>query len=185
MLLEALWCYYVNQVLYSLPAGESCELAWMAENQYNDYACIARNGEWNPNTREGEFFRIEAKSMNLDADESKGHFDELQMHLGLYDLLLVMVWQWETTDAGHYSPIIKDHFIGPAKAIATLRDELHILRGGTILRPGQLSREMYSCCLPTPWGTFECCRKEGENRRTTVPKTLYQCFLRCEFRWTD
>ena len=62
--------------------------------------------------------------MNLDADQSKGHFDELQMHLGLYDLLLVMVWQWETTDAGHYSPIIKDHFIGPAKAIATLKDEL-------------------------------------------------------------
>ena len=52
-------------------------MGWLAEHEYNDYACLEMDCEWNPKTREGEFFRIEAKSMNLDADESKGHFDEL------------------------------------------------------------------------------------------------------------
>ena len=133
-LLEALWCYYVNQeLLKNEDLNGVCELAWLVDNEYNDYACIEKDGEWNSETREGEFFRIEAKSMNLDAEESKAHFDQLSAYLSDYDLLLVLVWKWQRVDTKRSYPRIIDSFLGSAKPIAMLRDQLHVARGGSFV----------------------------------------------------
>jgi hypothetical protein len=126
MLLEALWGYYMNSVLQS----EQVEIGWFPEHQYHDFVCLQKDKAWNPETREGEIFRLEVKSMNLDADESKGHFDVLQQELTPTDLLLIMVWKWKSLDANHAVPQIIDHFIGVSIEIAALRDALHLARGG-------------------------------------------------------
>ena len=73
-LLEALWGYCANSVLYDSHTNQF-ELAWFPGHQYHDFACLNLNGEWDPETKHGELFRIEAKSMNFGADESKAHFD--------------------------------------------------------------------------------------------------------------
>lgn len=133
-LLEALWCYFVNQELVMNRDFKGvCELAWLVNNEYNDYACLEIDGDWNSQTRDGEFFRIEAKSMNLDADESKAHFDELSAYLSNFDLLLVLVWKWSKVDDKRSFPKIVDSFLGRAKPIAMLRDELHVARGGSFV----------------------------------------------------
>lgn len=130
-LLEALWGYNVNCVLRER-GGElaQVEIGWFPDHDYNDFACIRRNAEWDPTTRRGELLRIEAKSMNMGADESKGHFDEIIECLCPSDLLLVLVWSWDAIDECRVSPRIRDHYIGPARVIATLRDRLHVARGG-------------------------------------------------------
>jgi hypothetical protein len=101
-------------------------------HRYNDFACVQFDQPWDPapDRRSGELFRIEAKSMRLGADESKGHFDELRHELGERDLLLVLLWEMEELDPKHSYPRIVDHFIGSARSIAALRDQLHIARGG-------------------------------------------------------
>lgn len=77
-LLEGLWGYYVNGVLHNRhDALAQCEIGWLSKNQYNDFACIYRDRPWDPATRAGELLRIEAKSMNAGAEESKAHFDEI------------------------------------------------------------------------------------------------------------
>lgn len=131
LLLEVLWGYYINQLLTSQNAG--FELALFPEHQYHDFACVFDSREWNHTTKDGEFFRIEAKSMNLGADESKGHFDVLQDQLDNHDALVVLVWKWEPIDQYHYSPLIADSFFGLAKQVAQLRDSLHIARGGSFV----------------------------------------------------
>ena len=131
-LLEALWGYSVNQILAS-EIQANFELAWFPEHQYHDFACVYKNTEWNSRTKEGEFFRIEAKSMNTGADESKAHFDVLLKDLDKYDALLVLVWEWKAIDEFHFSPSIIDSFFEPAKPVAILRDELHIARGGSFV----------------------------------------------------
>ncbi|HBI43023.1 MAG TPA: hypothetical protein DDY78_09230 [Planctomycetales bacterium] len=71
--------------------------------------------------------------MNKDADESKGHFDELQHNLADLDLLLVLIWAWKPIERNRVSPIIVDQFIGSARSVAVLRDKLHIARGGSFV----------------------------------------------------
>jgi hypothetical protein len=134
ILLEALWGYYVNQILQGEGGSTAqCEIGWLSEHEYNDFACVQRDQQWVPETRMGELLRIEAKSMNADADESKAHFDELIANLGQWDLLLVLIWSWEPVDQVRVYPCIRDYFIGPARPIAQLRDCLHIARGGSFV----------------------------------------------------
>jgi len=134
--LEALWGFYANRFLYRVDAavGEECELGWFSDHGYNDFACVQRDSQWDSTTRLGEVLRIEAKSMNVQTDESKGHFDEIVENLGESDLILVLIWSWVEVSSDRQFPYvyprILDSFVGPALAIANLRDELHLCRGG-------------------------------------------------------
>ncbi|WP_405215993.1 hypothetical protein [Agrococcus sp. Ld7] len=130
LLLEGLWGYHMSRAL----APHGVEIAWIADDQYNDYACIDAAAEWDPVTAEGELFRIEAKTMNLGAEESKAHFAELQAGIGPNDLLLVMTWSWEPEPGGQRVwPKIVEVFLDRALPLAELRDQLHIARGGTFV----------------------------------------------------
>lgn len=134
LLLEALWGYYVNQILAKERNNPvHCELAWLYGHEYNDFACINRNSQWDPEKRTGELLRIEIKSMVASADESKAHFDQLVNELTRNDLLVVIVWDWKPIDEQRVSPIILDMFVGLAYPIALLRDILHIQRGGSFV----------------------------------------------------
>jgi hypothetical protein len=74
LLLEGLWGYYVDQGRPAREAGnEGWEIGWLSDHEYNDFACIQCDMPWIPATNEGEFFRIEAKSMNSAADESRSN----------------------------------------------------------------------------------------------------------------
>lgn len=134
VLLEALWAYYIDQGRAAGSVGNDWwEIGWLPDHEYNDFACIEFNQPWDHATRVGELFRIEAKSMNTDADESKGHFDQLADTLGPFDMLLVLIWSWQPADRGRVFPAITDHFIDSALPIAQLRDTLHVARGGTFV----------------------------------------------------
>jgi hypothetical protein len=149
LLLEGLWGYYTSAVL----EPDGIEVAWLADNQYNDFACTDIVLEWDPVTHEGELLRIEAKSMNLGADESKAHFAELASLIGDDDLLLVITWAWTNDESGRRMwPEVKDVFVERARPLAQLRDELHVVRGGSFV-------DRYSCpdgCAP------ELCQHHGE-----------------------
>lgn len=127
-LLEALWGYMMNQIIAE-DQKVDCEIAWFPDNQYNDFSCIKQGTEWNPANRDGEFFRIEVKSMNVGADESKAHFSALQKEIEENDVLLVLIWEWKKIDTTHYSPIVIDSFFDRASGVAKLRDALHLARG--------------------------------------------------------
>lgn len=130
LLLEGLWGYHTSTLI----EPDGIEIAWIADNQYNDYACTDRALAWDPHTKAGELLRIEAKSMNLGADESKGHFAEIAENITPNDLLLVLVWRWSSDSTGLRSwPKVEDAFIDRALPIAELRDELHLARGGTFV----------------------------------------------------
>ena len=153
ILLEALWGYYVNQQLDSQPyQSQQIEIAWLLGHAYNDFACVLQNEAWDPETKTGELLRIEAKSMNKDVDESKGHFDEIAERLEEWDLLVILLWVWESVDEHRVYPVIKDHFIGQAQPIATLRDRLHTARGGTFVNKNNCPDQ----CIP------EKCKHHGE-----------------------
>jgi hypothetical protein len=128
-LLEALWGYEINKVL-SDKGFNLFELAWFPSHQYHDFACVQASRQWNPDTGEGEYFRVEAKSMNSGADESKAHFDVLHSELDDFDALLLLVWSWVDIDEYHCCPQVTDSFFAKAKPITQLRDALHIERGG-------------------------------------------------------
>ena len=130
-LLEALWGYMMNQALSE--KGHDLEIAWFANNQYNDFACLDKTAEWNEQSRTGELFRIEAKSMNIGADESKAHFDVLYSELHEYDSLLILVWEWKNTGLNYFSPQIIDAFFDITMPIVLLRDDLHKARGGSFV----------------------------------------------------
>lgn len=136
--IEALWGFYLNQALRDSRHFE-VELAWIYGHEYNDFACITPNAVWEPDTRQGELLRIEAKSMVATADESKAHFDRLVTELEQSELLAVFLWHWEPVSAqsARVFPKVRDHFIGSALSIARLRDELHLARGGTFVSAGQ------------------------------------------------
>ena len=72
--IEALWGFYLNRCLRRT-GQEQIELAWIYGHEYNDFACVRSAEHWDPETRQGELLRIEAKSMVASADESKAHFD--------------------------------------------------------------------------------------------------------------
>lgn len=133
-LIEALWGYYVNKHLRETK-HKDYELAWLP-HQYNDFACLERNAEWQADTdRTNELLRIEAKSMYMGADESKGHFEGLVNNIDDDDLLLVILWEWEYVDEYRAAPYIEDSFIDRAKPLAKFRDDLHIMRDGSFLDP--------------------------------------------------
>jgi hypothetical protein len=133
-LMEALWAFYARHTL-SKALSRDYEIAWMVDNEYNDFAVVSTDVAWDPATRGGEILRIEAKSMNLDADETKGHFDALQKEIGPHDLLLVLVWKWiPLADGGQIVyPKVLDEYLGNALEIARLRDALHVARGGSFV----------------------------------------------------
>lgn len=130
-LLEALWGYYMNQILSQ--SGYNLELGWLIGHEYNDFACVLRNEIWDHLTKKGEVLRIEVKSMNAGADESKAHFDALIQQFDAWDLLLVIIWTWTDASQLRFYPRVVDHFIGNVHEIAQLRDMLHIARGGSFV----------------------------------------------------
>ncbi len=149
LLLEGLWGYYTTSQLEPL----GLELAWIADHRYNDFSCIdlETEAEWDPSTGEGELLRVEAKSMNLGADESKAHFDEPSDNIGVDDLLAVITWKW-AEHGGRVWPRVTEIFVDRAAPIAALRDVLHLARGGTFV-------DRYSCpdgCVP------DLCQHHGE-----------------------
>lgn len=131
-LLEALWGYMMNQIILEEKKLD-CEIAWFPDNQYNDFSCIMRNCVWDPSSRENEYFRIEVKSMNTGADESKAHFSAISKEIEANDALLILVWEWRKIDDTYFSPIVIDSFFDKAKGVADLRDALHIARGGSFV----------------------------------------------------
>jgi hypothetical protein len=137
-LMESLWGYNMNQVLKREgDEAAECELAWMYGHEYNDFACVICDSDWDPNTMQGELLRIEAKSMVASADESKAHFDQLYHLLGEHDLLLIIVWDWISLDGRRVTPQVLRHYIGAAKPLARLRDKLHMARGGSFIEAGK------------------------------------------------
>jgi hypothetical protein len=134
---EALWGFHVNGIL---KADQSIdyELGWIYGHEYNDFACVLTDEEWNPETKQGELFRIEVKSMVASADESKAHFDRLQDEFAQDELLAVFLWDWTRleTDSKNVHPAILDYFVGYALPIAKVRDLLHLERGGTFVPSG-------------------------------------------------
>ncbi len=137
-LLEALWVYFINTALFN-EGGEArgCEVAWLEDHEPNDFACVHRDAKWTPGTKEGELFRVEAKSMNASGvDESKAHFTELEKRIDAHDQLLVLTWNWEKVDDWRVYPKVIDYLLCPSQPIAVLRDALHIARGGTFVKSG-------------------------------------------------
>ena len=134
---EALWGFHVNRILKA-EDGIDYELGWIYGHEYNDFACVLTDEEWNPATKEGELFRIEVKSMVASADESKAHFDRLQHEFAQDELLAVFLWDWTQLekDSKNVYPAILDYFVGYALPIAKVRDLLHLERGGTFAARG-------------------------------------------------
>jgi hypothetical protein len=137
-LLEALWVYFMNRTLHNEGGvAADCEIGWLEDHEPNDFACVLRDAMWRSTTREGELFRIEAKSMNASVDESKGHFTELSKEIGVHDQLLILIWKWTSVDTWRSYPAITDYLLCPALPIAELRDLLHMARGGTFVKGGK------------------------------------------------
>lgn len=128
LLLEGLWGYMMNKELEQ----ETLSIAWIVDHAYNDFAVVSGIDEWNPETRKNEKFRIEVKSMNIGADESKAHFDAILSEIEVDDQLVVIAWDW-AEDEGWIWPRVTDTFIGSARVVAQLRDELHLVRGGSFV----------------------------------------------------
>jgi len=135
--IEALWGFHLNGILKK-DQDVSFELGWIYGHEYNDFACILREEEWNPETKEGELFRVEVKSMVASADESKAHFDRLQHEFAENELLAVFLWDWKSINdqPRNVYPAILDYFVGYALPIAQLRDALHLERGGSFIQKG-------------------------------------------------
>jgi len=161
LLLEGLWGARMSSIMET----SGLEIGWLADNHYNDYACVQRNVDWNPDTKEGELFRIEAKTMDQDADESKGHFDEPQTKIGDYEQLLVLFWKW-TSDGKRSWPWVIDSFIGSACGVASIRDALHLARGGSFVELG----ECPDGCVDQPCShTGEPLNAKGVRERSSGP----------------
>lgn len=167
-LLEAMWGFCMNAELRKV--GAECELAWFPEHAYDDFACVFTDKEWRPGDLSTELLRIEAKSMYLRADESKGHFNVLQKQLAPTSLLVILLWDWVSVDPtkphGRCFPLIFDDFIGPALPIARLRDELHVARGGTFVASGQCP----DGCGPDCLHVGEPLNASGSRERKEGPK---------------
>ncbi len=134
-IVEALWGFHLNHV-FRQEATLPYELGWIYGHEYNDFACILRDEIWDPETREGELFRVEVKSMIASADESKAHFDQLQHELTDKELLAVFLWDWMPVidRSKNVCPAILDYFVGYALPIAEMRDVLHVERGGSFVQ---------------------------------------------------
>lgn len=166
-LLEALWGYMMNQLIMKNDDLD-CEIAWFPDNQYNDFSCIKRDANWDGSSRNGEYFRIEVKSMNTGADESKAHFSALQSEIEDNDVLLILVWEWKRIDKTHFSPIVIDSFFDRAKEVAVLRDALHVARGGSFVTTGQCPD---GCNIETCSHVGEPLNASGKRERLTGPES--------------
>jgi hypothetical protein len=102
-------------------------------HEYNDFACVLRSETWDHASKQGELLRVEVKSMNAGADESKAHFDALIQQFDAWDLLLVIIWAWSDAGELRFYPRVVDHFLGNAREVAQLRDILHLARGGSFV----------------------------------------------------
>ena len=163
LLLEGLWGYYTSNVL----AEHGLEMAWLADNQYNDFACLEVGAEWDPITRGGELFRTEAKSMNVGADESKAHFDELAKDILPDDLLLVIMWRW-VLDGNRSWPCVQDIFIDRALPLAEFRDTMHSARGGSFVDPATCPDQ---CIIHACSHAGEPLNANGKRERLQGPET--------------
>jgi len=168
-LIEALWVYHMNNVLQNEGGvAQLCEIAWLQDHEPADFACLVRGADWEPASRLGELFRIEAKSMNIGVEEAKGHFTNLRRETSEYDQLLVVVWSWETTANQYFWPRIHDYFLGQALSIIALRDTLHLQRNGTFVNS-------YHC--PDGCSPFACTHVEeplnaaGKRERRSGPRS--------------
>jgi hypothetical protein len=133
-LIEALWVYYMNTALGNEGGlAQGCELGWLQDHEPADFACLVRGSDWLPEARQGELFRIEAKSMNVGVEEAKGHFNNLAHETNADDQLLVVVWSWVSLGDKYFWPKIHDYFLGHSLPIIGIRDQLHIARGGSFV----------------------------------------------------
>jgi hypothetical protein len=135
--IEGVWGFCLNACLKQQNIHEY-KLGWIYGHTYNDFACVVSDEPWDPETKQGELFRIEAKSMVNSADESKAHFDRLSRELVPLDILAVFLWDWQRIKPGELTvyPAIVDAFVGRALPVAHLRDEMHIQRGGSFVTEG-------------------------------------------------
>jgi hypothetical protein len=134
ILLEALWVYYMNSALQNDGGvARACELAWLPDHEPADFACLHRGMEWLPESRAGELFRIEAKSMNVGVEEAKGHFTNLEKGTSEFDQMLVLIWSWVKLENYYVWPRLHDYFLCPSLPIIRLRDALHLARGGSFV----------------------------------------------------
>lgn len=166
MVIEALWGFYLNEELSKDP-NSACEMAWMYGHEYNDFACVLKDVDWNPDTRSGELLRVEVKSMIVSADESKAHFDRLQSELGDDEILAIFLWDWvDVPSTAHSAPQIVDHFVDAALPVARLRDILHEARGVSFVARGACPDR----CTPTDCTHVgEPLNKGGVRERRTGP----------------
>ena len=165
--IEALWGFHLNGV-FAKEKDISYEMGWIYGHEYNDFACILSDEEWDPETRAAELLRVEVKSMVASADESKAHFDRLQHEFDENEILAVFLWDWTETTAGSRTvyPAILDYFVGLALPIAKLRDLLHIERGGSFVIQGHCPDKCKAkrCCH-----TGEPLNASGKRERRSGP----------------
>lgn len=168
-LLEALWVYHMNTILFNQGgSARLCELGWLQDHEPADFACLVRGAHWEPASRTGELFRIEAKSMNVGVDEAKGHFANLASETRPHDLLLVLIWKWTSLEDYYFWPKIQDYFLGSAIEIIALRDRLHLSRGGSFVKAGACPD---GCKLADCTHGGEPLNAAGKRERRTGPKS--------------
>ena len=120
ILFEAMWGYYMKKELESF--GHS--LKWICKNQYNDFYIT--------DDKENFVCNIEVKTLCVNSDESKSHFDAIQSELLNTDLLFVSAWKWNINNTSMSPCVTKSEYF-LSKNIAKMRDDLHILRGGSFI----------------------------------------------------
>jgi hypothetical protein len=137
ILFEAMWGYYMKGELEVL----GYMVKWICRNQYNDFYISDLLGNFICN--------IEVKTLCLDSDESKSHFDAIQSELLDTDLLFVSAWKWDVHDDLMKPKITESKFF-VSKEIAIMRDELHILRGGDFVNEEPINASGYRERLSGP-----------------------------------
>lgn len=137
ILFEAMWGYYMKGELETL----GYMVKWICRNQYNDFYIT--------DLLDNFICNIEVKTLCLDSDESKSHFDALQSELLDTDLLFVSAWKWDVHDDLMKPKITESKFF-VSKEIAVMRDELHILRGGNFVKEEPINASGYRERLSGP-----------------------------------
>ena len=167
--IEALWGFHLNSILRT-DKDIPYELGWIYGHEYNDFACIIREEDWDPQTGNGELFRVEVKSMVASADESKAHFDRLQHEFAQNELLAVFLWDWKVINDQQKNvyPGIIDYFVGYALPIAQLRDALHLERGGSFIQKGSCPD---GCAIQSCTHIGEPLNASGVRERRSGPKS--------------
>jgi hypothetical protein len=175
-LLEALWVYNMNNTLANQGGiARECEFVWLPDHQPADFACIIRDSDWKPESKEGELFRIEAKSMNLGVEEAKGHFTNLLSETGPFDHLLVLLWSWTKYNDNYVWPKVHSYFLGSSLDIIRLRDRLHLARGGSFVGTTSCPDE----CSPVP------CTHAGEPLNDSKKRERRSGPLTCKPKGVD